>query len=979
MAAIVNARDQQLQATSPRLQTVTLPDNMVVPAVKSLRLTAPSLQFKVTGSAAAPSSILITATPIQIIGTVSWSITGGTLTGSGAARTLSYSAMTADTAVITASLTENGKTYSDTITISKVRDGADGAAGAPGADGAAGSLVATATLYQWSTVQPGNPSGSSSWNWTTLLHSGYTGGNGWSTALPANPGTVGAQLWTAQKALSAPAGTTSSPVSWASGYTVVALSANGQDGQQGTPGAAGARFAIARAFKWSLAPAPTATGSATWTWASGTYNTAPTGWTTTPGTAPSPGLTLWEASVRLVDAATTTTSAINWGTATVAAIGYAGTDGAAGDAGAQGVSARVAYALVTGGVGALPATPASITSGTAAVPPVGSWQSGLVWTTSPGAPAAGQSVWVSDGLFNPATQQTTWYAPYLASLRVGQLSAISANLGTITAGSLDIGAGKSVIPSTGYASFRGVQILDESGNVILSTRTGATSGVPASYLPSSVVSGAAAGAQAAADVATLSAIGPNLLPNPELANAVGGASTAPGWTRGTNNGFVEARIFSPSTQPSYGPPWNRNAPVFYAQCAGAAGVAEYVRWLSDYIPVSPDTDYTVAGWARRYSSSEVRVFLGVICYDDAGTSLGNLYALSNAPLPQSWTRYSRVVGPSNGGFPAGTTRIRVVWYGSYNTGATTFTGSSFATRFTFNQGTVPTSNYAPYDPSAVSATNPISADNVASYLSTSALGAQRNVLGGVGGLVAGSLTWDAAGNATGGQGVAMTAKGIVGRNASGVTTIAIDATTGDVINRGKTEVGSSPAISGTVMTGAGALINADGTFALGNAAGSLVFDGSRIYLNQPVLVEPEPPPGPVESPGAVYVGGSWLGTAAGTTIAEIQFRADGGIYINRTAGTSNTTSLSRYWYRPLTTNVGSGYQVLFTIGTPTGGTMTGVWDSWQALTATRSIRLSSTSTSQFYFQVTGTYAVRRASDGVVVSSGSLTLSISRDF
>jgi hypothetical protein len=141
MAAIVNARDVKLQATSPRLLTVTLPDNVVVPAVKSVRLTAPSLVFKLDAAGTAtPSSITVTATLVQVTGTVSWSITGGTLTGSGTSRTLAQADMTADTAIITASVTESGVTYSNTITIVRVRDGAGGSNGTNGTNGQRGTV-----------------------------------------------------------------------------------------------------------------------------------------------------------------------------------------------------------------------------------------------------------------------------------------------------------------------------------------------------------------------------------------------------------------------------------------------------------------------------------------------------------------------------------------------------------------------------------------------------------------------------------------------------------------------------------------------------------------------------------------------------------------------------------------------------------------------------------------------------------------------
>lgn len=44
-------------------------------------------------------------------------------------------------------------------------------------------------------------------------------------------------------------------------------------------------------------------------------------------------------------------------------------------------------------------------------------------------------------------------------------------------------------------------------------------------------------------------------------------------------------------------------------------------------------------------------------------------------------------------------------------------------------------------------------------------------------------------------------------------------------------VGSSPAISGTTMTGSGASINNSGNFAFGNSSTNIVFDGSDVYLN----------------------------------------------------------------------------------------------------------------------------------------------------
>jgi hypothetical protein len=68
-----------------------------------------------------------------------------------------------------------------------------------------------------------------------------------------------------------------------------------------------------------------------------------------------------------------------------------------------------------------------------------------------------------------------------------------------------------------------------------------------------------------------------------------------------------------------------------------------------------------------------------------------------------------------------------------------------------------------------------------------------NILSGAAGLAAGSLTWDANGNRTGGYGVGINKNGIVGYNSSGSPTITVDATTGNVV------------VSGTVYAAAGTI------------------------------------------------------------------------------------------------------------------------------------------------------------------------------
>jgi hypothetical protein len=53
--------------------------------------------------------------------------------------------------------------------------------------------------------------------------------------------------------------------------------------------------------------------------------------------------------------------------------------------------------------------------------------------------------------------------------------------------------------------------------------------------------------------------------------------------------------------------------------------------------------------------------------------------------------------------------------------------------------------------------------------------------------------------------------------------------------RGTLQSGSSPAISGTTMTGSGGVINSNGTFALGNSTTNITFNGTQVTLNGDVV------------------------------------------------------------------------------------------------------------------------------------------------
>lgn len=296
--------------------------------------------------------------------------------------------------------------------------------------GLTGRKSATVFLYQWSPTPPTNPTGASVVTWSPVSNTEYTKApgatDGWSTNIPANPGTPSIRLWTVSKLISDEYNATNTPVDWTSGTSPVALTQNGK---------AGINTATVTLYKYAISIPSAPVGVNTFTWASNTFdevsgfNTS-NGWFKEP-TGGSQGMTLWAADVRLLDSAANNTTVIDWTFCTIKAVGYIAIDG---DRGTWGPSYRTAFAVC-----AIPVPNAESiqTFGAASVPPNDSWGlTGTVWSLSTPTPAPGQYLWKTDGIYNPETGYTTWETPYWSSLKVGNLSAISANMGTLNAGKI---------------------------------------------------------------------------------------------------------------------------------------------------------------------------------------------------------------------------------------------------------------------------------------------------------------------------------------------------------------------------------------------------------------------------------------------------------------------------------------------------------------------------------------------------------------
>ena len=278
---------------------------------------------------------------------------------------------------------------------------------------AVGSKADIAYLYQWSTVTPGDPTGSSTYTWATGASSNYTGGNFWSPTLLANPGTPGISLWVVTKPITALNAAVTTTVSWTSGFTK-------RIGYIGD----GIRQATASIYKWSVTT-PAISGTATYTWSTGLYSptTATSGWSSVIPSPPSSGFTLFKAEVSLTNSISQATSAINWTTSSISPIGYSGNTGG---------SSRIAYARIAGLVS--PISAFVTTSGNSTFPPSGSWGITATWTVSdPQSVSLGSGstnvLYQTEGIYDPVTLNTVWATPYVSSLEVGSLAAVSVNTG----------------------------------------------------------------------------------------------------------------------------------------------------------------------------------------------------------------------------------------------------------------------------------------------------------------------------------------------------------------------------------------------------------------------------------------------------------------------------------------------------------------------------------------------------------------------
>jgi hypothetical protein len=233
-------------------------------------------------------------------------------------------------------------------------------------------------------------------------------------------------------------------------FGALVLNETGQSAISGTSGSfswiptgtVGSQTAQVYLYQWAASTPSGPTGTSTYTWATATNSgyTGGGGWSVTiptnPGTA---GWNLYAATKGITAYAGTTTTSVSWTGASISSIaqnGATGPTGATGSTGSAGNSAARAYALYTGNP---TVTGAAVVKSGTTLPATTDFSptSATAFTTTVQTPGSSQAMFQSDGIYNPVTNQTTWGTPYLSNLKVGNLSAISADMGTLTAGSIN--------------------------------------------------------------------------------------------------------------------------------------------------------------------------------------------------------------------------------------------------------------------------------------------------------------------------------------------------------------------------------------------------------------------------------------------------------------------------------------------------------------------------------------------------------------
>lgn len=408
-------------------------------AAKNLSITSDSLIFTrdATNAISNPSFIKLTANKQNTTNTVTWSTspavtlytasTGGIATTTGDVvymRSGDYSTNTYVT--ITASIAADSLV--DTTAIASVKTGSSAlqavlsnySAPLPTTSGGIVTYTGSGTtiqVYEGATLRTITGVTVTATNITAGAVSGVNG----TTVTIADHTAIAANNASIKYALTVTRGDGTSD----SSISVTQAVYKSLQGATGNPGTAGDKYITINAYQWATSPPAAVTATpVNYTFAGAAVSAFPTLWSASAGSPTLNGMSLYQLNLTLNTSATGTIAYGDWINATRNTVGYRND----GTIGPTGQSARRAYVVTTTST-----VPGAVTAGTGDVPPTNAVPNQFsAWNyTATGTLAAGQYMYQVDGLYTNGGN-VTWGNPYLSNLKVGSLSALAADLGTVS-------------------------------------------------------------------------------------------------------------------------------------------------------------------------------------------------------------------------------------------------------------------------------------------------------------------------------------------------------------------------------------------------------------------------------------------------------------------------------------------------------------------------------------------------------------------
>ncbi|WP_427501393.1 host specificity protein J [Methylomonas sp. MED-D] len=269
----------------------------------------------------------------------------------------------------------------------------------------------------------------------------------------------------------------------------------------------------------------------------------------------------------------------------------------------------------------------------------------------------------------------------------GQLSGATGTFsGALSSGTINCGSGQFTVDGSGNAVSHSLTVYDALGNIVFQSSAG---GIDSAKV--------------------LNQAGDNLLPNPDLYGALDGGLTCADWTISVSG--VPA-IVGFSVGAGYGPLWDSAAPVLRVYLNSADDVVNLAS--AGKIAIDPAQPVNLSAWLVKDDGSGA-ILIRCYCYDSSGTLI-DATDVTVSPT-SSWSRISAIFGPGGAAYRAGTRSV------SFGLRLTTASGLvARATRFTLNVGINPCVGVGPYNQTTVSNVNRITAGNRSTYIASAAIG-----------------------------------------------------------------------------------------------------------------------------------------------------------------------------------------------------------------------------------------------------------------